>query len=159
MKNILKLVWMWLRFASDKLQTLWGDLSLHIYRETTQRVGFNVSNFILGDLPLSNNNRVINLIILYVKQYIFISLMQNKMPNFLGLLSHLRIKYRIEKYAAIQNQTLLNLLNCGLHRKIFRWVYNIMLITIRIFICSLLLLLFFCFLVLCFFGSKETIYH
>lgn len=94
--------------ACDKVQTLWSDLSLHIYRKTSERVGFNVSNVILGDLPLSNNNRVINFIILYVKQYIFISLMQNKMPNFLGLLSHLRIKYHVEKYAAIQNQKLRN---------------------------------------------------
>lgn len=94
--------------ACDKVQTLWSDLSLHIYRKTSERVGFNVSNVILGDLPLSNNNRVINFIILYVKQYIFISLMQNKMPNFLGLLSHLRIKYHVERYAAIQNQKLRN---------------------------------------------------
>lgn len=66
--------------SCDKVQTFWSDLSLHIYRKTTERVGFNVLNIILGELPLSNNNRVINFIILYVKEYIFVSLMQNKMP-------------------------------------------------------------------------------
>jgi hypothetical protein len=55
-----------------------------------------------GEIPLSFNNKAINFIILYAKQYIFICLMQNKEPSLVGLLCHLKFKYHVEKYAAIQ---------------------------------------------------------
>ena len=82
-------------------RTLWNDLSLHIFLKTSERVGFNVSNIILGEIPLSINNKAINFIILYAKQFIFICLMQSKEPNLIGLLCHLKLKYLSDKYAAI----------------------------------------------------------
>ena len=88
--------------SCDKTRILWSELSLHIYRKTSERVGFNVANIILGEIPLSVDNKAMNFIILYVKQYIFICLMQNKEPNLVGLLCHLKLKYHVEKYAAIQ---------------------------------------------------------
>lgn len=93
MENVYTIIHVFI--SCDKVQTLWSDLSLHIYRKTSERVSFNVSNIILGELPLSNNNRIINFIILYVRQYSFISLMQNKMPIVFGLLSLLKIEYHI----------------------------------------------------------------
>ena len=90
-------------FSCENTQPLWNELSLRIYRKTRERVGFNVSNIIFGKFPLSSYNKVINFIILHVKQYIFTCLMQNNMPNFCGLLCYLNLKYKVENYAA--NQT------------------------------------------------------
>ena len=90
------------KYCGVNLEILWSELSLHIYRKTSERVGFNVSNIILGEIPLSIDNKAMNFIILYVKQYIFICLMQSKEPNLVGLLCHLKLKYHVEKYAAIQ---------------------------------------------------------
>ena len=61
-----------------------------------------MSNIILGQLPLSFHNKVINFIILYMKQYIFCCLMSNKTPCLIGFLYHLKLKYNIERYATIQ---------------------------------------------------------
>ena len=80
--------------SCSKTQTLWSELSLHIYRKMSERIGFNVSNIMFGEIPLSFNNKAINFIILYSKQYIFICLMQNKEPNLVGLLCHLKFKTR-----------------------------------------------------------------
>ena len=63
---------------------------------------------IFGEIPLSFSNKVINFVILYVKQYIFICLMQNKEPDLVGLLCHLKFKYQVEKYAAIQKFDIYN---------------------------------------------------
>ena len=81
--------------SCDKTRILWNELSLHIYRKTSERVGFNVANIILGEIPLSIDNKAMNFIIL-------ICLMQSKEPNLVGLLCHLKLKYHVEKYAAIQ---------------------------------------------------------
>ena len=89
--------------SCEKTQPLWSELSLYIYRKTHERVGFNVSNIIFGKFPLSSYNKVINFIILHVKQYIFTCLLQNNMPNLCGLLCYLNIKYKVEKYAANQS--------------------------------------------------------
>jgi hypothetical protein len=69
-----------LHTSCDKTQILWSELSLHIYRKTSDRVGFNVSNIILGEIPMSIDNKAMNFVILYVKQYNFICLMQKKEP-------------------------------------------------------------------------------
>ena len=81
---------------------MWSEWSLHIYRKISDRIGFNVSNIIFGEIPLTFDTKAINFIILYTKQYISTCLMQNKEPNFIALLCHLKFKYRVEKYAAIQ---------------------------------------------------------
>lgn len=39
--------------SCQKIHTLWSDLSLYVYRKTSERVGFNMSNIILGQHPLS----------------------------------------------------------------------------------------------------------
>ena len=80
----------------------WSKLSLYNCRKTQERVGFNVSNTIFGKFPC-HYHKVINFIILHVKQYIFTCLMQNNMPNFCGLLCYLNLKYKVEKYAANQS--------------------------------------------------------
>ena len=48
----------------EKIMPLWRDFSLHIYRTKRERLGFNAVNFILGEMPLSQSNRVKNFIIL-----------------------------------------------------------------------------------------------
>ena len=78
-------------------------VSLYIYRKTHERVGFNVSSIIFGKFPLSSYKKVINFIILHVKQYIFTCLLQNNMPNLCGLLCYFNVKYKVKKYAANQS--------------------------------------------------------
>ena len=90
----------------DKVTPLWHELSLHIYRATTSRVGFNASNIIFGELPLNRENRILNFIILYVKQYIFSCIYRSNIPTLNGLLCHLKTKFYVERYIAIQNSTL-----------------------------------------------------
>lgn len=43
-----------------------------------------------------------NYIILSTKQFIFICLKQNKIPNYVDLLHHLSFKYKIETYASVE---------------------------------------------------------
>ena len=74
-----------------------------IYRKTAKRIGFNVCNTILGETPLSNENRIVNFLILYTKQYIFTCVKQNKVPYFTGLMYHLKLKHNIEKSIFIHN--------------------------------------------------------
>lgn len=91
----------------EKILPLYRNFSMHIYTTTSNRVGFNVTNIILGETPLNVNNKVINFIILCCKQYIFSCLLQSRIPNICGLLSHLRMKYYIERCVAIHNSKLL----------------------------------------------------
>lgn len=56
-----------------------------------------------GEAPLRCHNKVINYIILSMKQYLFSCLMLNKVPTLIGFLGHLKIKSNVERYAAIQS--------------------------------------------------------
>ncbi|XP_056019638.1 uncharacterized protein LOC125668194 [Ostrea edulis] len=62
----------------EKLSILWSNLSMHIYKTTSKRIGFNVLNILLGELPLLKGNRIVNFLILYTKQYIFSCLKKKK---------------------------------------------------------------------------------
>ena len=64
-------------FCKDVL-LLWNTLSQHIFITTDIRVCFDINNVMLGDLPLSKHNKVVNFIILWTKQFIFLCLMQKK---------------------------------------------------------------------------------
>ena len=79
---------------------------MHIYRKTTKRIGFNFKNIILGEMPFTKDNIIINFVILYTKQYIFSCLLQCKKPNFLGLINHLKLKYNIKRCVSINNSKL-----------------------------------------------------
>lgn len=62
------------------------------------RIGFNVVNILLGELPLTKNNKVVNFIILCSKQYLFTCLKKGKLSWCLsGLLFHLFNKYKAVK--------------------------------------------------------------
>ena len=61
-----------------------------------------MSNIIIGKLSSSFHNEIVNFIILHMKQYIFCCLMSNKIPCLIDFLCHLKLKYNIERYAAIQ---------------------------------------------------------
>ena len=87
----------------ENVSSIWSSLSMHIYNTTSQRICFNVDNILLGELPSSKGNKIINLIILYTKQYIFSCLKKGKLPNFLELLFFLFNKYKVEKCIAHQN--------------------------------------------------------
>lgn len=89
-------------FSCTNVLPLWNDLSMSIYRKTTKRVGFNVINILFGENSLSVDNKPVNFIILYTKQFIYICLKQNKIPNYVDLLYYLSFKYKIEKYASVQ---------------------------------------------------------
>ena len=75
---------------------------MSIYKKTTKRVGFNVINILFGENSLSVDNKPVNFITLITKQFIFIYLKQNKIPNYVDLLYYLSFKYKIEKYASVQ---------------------------------------------------------
>lgn len=61
-----------------EILSLWNKLSMHIYCKTTNRIGFNITNVIVGEIPLNQGNKVVNFIILYSKQYIFNCLKQKR---------------------------------------------------------------------------------
>ncbi|XP_055995578.1 uncharacterized protein LOC130046786 [Ostrea edulis] len=82
---------------------LWNNLSMHIFRKTSKRIGFNVSNVIFGETPRSLCNKVVNFIILYTKQYVFNCSKQNKIPHITGLIHYLSFKYKVEKFIAIKS--------------------------------------------------------
>jgi hypothetical protein len=75
---------------------------MYIYHTTSKRIGFDVINILLGELPLSEGNKIINLLIIYTKKKNFLSKM-GKLPTFLELLFYLFNKYNVEKYIAHQN--------------------------------------------------------
>ena len=77
---------------SHNLSSLWNNLSLQIYNVVSKRVGFNFMNILFGKVPLSKSNQIINVLILYVKQYIFQWIYYKKTPVFQGLLYHLSLK-------------------------------------------------------------------
>ena len=66
----------------ENVSSIWSSLSMHIYNTTSQRIGFNVVNILLGELPSSKGNKIINLIILYTKQYKFSCLKRANCPTF-----------------------------------------------------------------------------
>lgn len=76
---------------------MWNQFSIHIYNTTSERVGFNISNVILGNCPLLDTNMVVNFLILYGKLFIFYCSKQNKLSCLSGLLCYLKVKYEIEK--------------------------------------------------------------
>ena len=55
--------------SCEKTHPLWSELSRYIYKKTHEGVGFNVWNIIFGKFLLSAYNKVINFIILHIKQY------------------------------------------------------------------------------------------
>lgn len=69
---------------------LWNNLSMHLYRTTLNRFGFNVNDVLFGELPINGCNKVVNVLILYSKQYILV--VQNKTKN-LTLLGYNIISY------------------------------------------------------------------
>lgn len=40
---------------------------MHFYCKTTYRIGFNITNVIVGEIPLNWGNKVVNFIIVYTK--------------------------------------------------------------------------------------------
>lgn len=88
--------------SCEKISTIWSNLSMHTYQYTSIRIGFNVINILLGELPLSKDNKVVNFIILYTKQYLCCCLKKDILPSLLGLLFYLYNKYKVEKYISCQ---------------------------------------------------------
>ena len=46
-------------------------LSARLYEECSKSIGFNITNIIFGEYPLNMENKALNCIILYTKQYIY----------------------------------------------------------------------------------------
>ena len=72
-----------------------------IYRKNAKRISFSDCNTF--ETPLSGENRIINFLILYAKQYLFICVKENNVLNFTGLMFHLKFRHDIEKSIFIQN--------------------------------------------------------
>lgn len=102
-------------FSCTYVLPLWNNLSMCIYRKTRKRVGFNITNILFGENTLNVDNKPVNFIILYTKQFIFICLKQNKIPNYVELLHHLSFKYKIEKYVSVKKFQLRKFEKCWSH--------------------------------------------
>ena len=88
---------------------LWNNLSMHVYRKTANRIGFNVCNIILGETPLSSGNRIVIFFnTIYKTIHIYFS-ETRQIPNFTGLMYHLKFKNEIEKSIFIQNFEILKI--------------------------------------------------
>ena len=72
---------------------------MHILRNTGKRIVFHIYNILFGETSLS---KIVNFIILYTKQYIYLCLKQNRIPTLCELIHFLKFIYKIEKYASIQ---------------------------------------------------------
>lgn len=46
---------------------------MHNYQSTSPRIDFNVIMILLGEFPSSKDNKVVNFIIFYLMQYLFMS--------------------------------------------------------------------------------------
>lgn len=57
-----------------------------------RKVGFDAINIRFGENSPNVENKPVNLMILYTKQFIFICLKQNNIPNFVEILRHLSFK-------------------------------------------------------------------
>lgn len=57
-----------------------------------RKVGFDNINIRFGENSPNVENKPVNLMILYTKQFIFICLKQNNIPNFVEILRHLSFK-------------------------------------------------------------------
>ena len=53
---------------------------MHIYRNTQIRIVCHVYNVLFGEMSVSKDNKIENLIILYTKKYIYLCLKQEKFP-------------------------------------------------------------------------------
>lgn len=80
-----------------KIQPLWNALSILIYEKCNKHVSFDVCNVLFGVYPLVWENRILNFVILYTKQYICLCLKKSKAQHFLGLLHYLNQRYKTEK--------------------------------------------------------------
>ena len=90
-------------FANCKhIVPLWCKLSMHILQNTGKRIVFHVYNILFGETSFSKDNKIVNFIILYTKQYIYLCLKQKRIPTLCELIHFLKFKYKIEKYAYIQ---------------------------------------------------------
>ena len=96
---------------------LWNNLSMLIYRKNAKRIGFNDCNTI--ETPLSNENRIINFLILYAKQYLFICVKENNVLNFTGLMFHLKLGTILRKVFLFKIVKSLSLRSFGFHGIIF----------------------------------------
>jgi exonuclease III len=90
-------------FSCTKVISLWNSLSLEIYNTTAERVGFNKTNVIFGELPFQTTNAVINFLIIFTKQYIFYCAKNKKCPHIKGLVNHLRTNYTVEKIICLRH--------------------------------------------------------
>lgn len=61
-------------------------------RKHGRQVGFDAINIRFGENSPNVENKPVNLMILYTKQFIFICLKQNNIPNFVEILRHLSFK-------------------------------------------------------------------
>ena len=53
-------------FICEKVMPLWNNHSMLIYRKTARRIGFNVSNTVIGETPLSNKSELLKFLILCI---------------------------------------------------------------------------------------------
>ena len=81
---------------------------MHILRNTGKRIIFHVHNVLFVETSFSKDNKIVDLIILYTKQYIYLCLKQKKFPIFYERIHFLKFEYKIEKKCIIPKATAFN---------------------------------------------------
>lgn len=79
------------------MYALLSELSLHIYRKTYERIGFNVLNIKFSKIPLIFHDKIINFIILSMEQYSFSCVMLNELPTLISFIGYLKVLLNVEK--------------------------------------------------------------
>ena len=81
---------------------LWSKLSMHILRNTVKRIVFHVYNILFGETSFCKDNKIVNFIILYTKQCIYLCLKQKNYTLCVSLYIFWSLKTRLKKYASIR---------------------------------------------------------
>ena len=81
---------------------------MHILRNTGKRIIFHVYNVLFVETSFSKDNKIVDFIILYTKQYIYLCLKQKKFPIFYERIHFLKFEYKIEKKCIIPKATAFN---------------------------------------------------
>ena len=68
----------------------------------TCKIVSHAYNILFGETSFCKDYNIVNFIILYTKQYIYLYLKQKRIPTLCQLMHFLKFKYKIEKYASIQ---------------------------------------------------------